>query len=88
MDTGLSCGIISSDDCAIHRWSATLISVVDIRCVDIFQNVHPEVILNFGLYNSVISVVIFWFGWCSANTRNWPWDKITQATFPPVVHSP
>ena len=45
-------------------------SVVDDRCADVFQNMHPEVILNFEPYNSVISVGIFWFGWCSANTQS------------------
>ena len=45
-------------------------SVIDGICADVFQNIHPAVILKFEPYNSVISVGIFWFGWCSANTHN------------------
>ena len=33
--------------------------VVDGRCADVFGEVHPVVILNFGRYQSVISLGIF-----------------------------
>ena len=44
----LSRGIAGSGDCAIHRWSAALMAVVDGRCAGVFEEVHPVVILNFG----------------------------------------
>lgn len=56
---GLSYGIAGSDDCAIHRWSAALMSFVDGRCAGVFEDVHPVVILNFGRYQSVISFEMF-----------------------------
>jgi hypothetical protein len=37
-----------------------LMAVVDGRCVDVFGEVHPVVILNFGRYQSVISFEMFW----------------------------
>ena len=43
----------------LNRWSVALMSGVDGRCV---RNMHLEVILNFGLYNSIISFGMFRFG--------------------------
>ena len=43
----------------LNRWSVALMSGVDGSCV---RNMHPEVILNFGLYNSIISFGMFRFG--------------------------
>ena len=66
---GLSCGIADSDDCAFGVVGA-LMAVVDNEYTAVFGEVHPVVVLNFGRYQSVISVEIFWFGWCSANMHN------------------
>ena len=56
---GLSCGIADSDDCAIHRWSAALMAVVDGRCADMLGEVYLEMLLNFGRYQSVILFEMF-----------------------------